>query len=111
MGIVVRRQKPLQLENVQVSGRYAQVDIARREGLVSLLSAPLVFGGQTIGTLTVYTGMPHSFSNEEVHILSALAELSAIALEKAGFATNPMMPNPMRRARLAASFNCGTAGT
>ena len=83
MGIVVRRQKPLQLENVQVSGRYAQVDIARREGLVSLLSAPLVFGGQTIGTLTVYTGMPHSFSNEEVHILSALAELSAIALEKA----------------------------
>ena len=83
MGIVVRRQKPLQLENVQVSGRYFQVDIARREGLVSLLSAPLVFGGQTIGTLNVYTGEPHSFSNEEIHILLALAELSAVALEKA----------------------------
>ena len=31
----------------------------------------------------VYTGEPHSFSNEEIRILSALAELSAIAIEKA----------------------------
>src|SRR5204862_1178247 len=37
----------------------------------------------TIGTLNVYTGQPYSFSNEEVRILSALAELSAIAIEKA----------------------------
>src|SRR5207248_7952447 len=33
--------------------------------------------------LNVYTGQPYSFSNEEVRILSALAELSAIAIEKA----------------------------
>jgi signal transduction histidine kinase len=57
--------------------------MARQEGLVSLLSAPLVFGGQPIGTLNVYTGEPRSFSNEEVHILTALTELSAIAIEKA----------------------------
>jgi signal transduction histidine kinase len=44
---------------------------------------PLLYGGQAIGTLSVYTGQPYSFSNEEVHILSALAELSAIAIEKA----------------------------
>jgi signal transduction histidine kinase len=31
----------------------------------------------------VYTGQPYSFSNEEIRILSALAELSAIAIEKA----------------------------
>jgi len=83
LGIVVRRKKPLQLENVQASALYQNVQVARREGLVSLLSAPLVFGGQTIGTLNVYTGEPRSFSNEEIHILTALAELSAIAIEKA----------------------------
>jgi signal transduction histidine kinase len=33
--------------------------------------------------LSVYTGQPYSFSNEEIRILSALAELSAIAIEKA----------------------------
>ncbi len=83
MGIVVRRKKPMQLENVQTSALYQNVDMARREGLVSLLSAPLLFGGQTIGTLNVYTGQPRSFSNEEVHVLTALTELSAIAMEKA----------------------------
>jgi signal transduction histidine kinase len=83
MGIVVRRKKPMQLENVQTSALYQNIDMARREGLVSLLSAPLIFSGQTIGTLNVYTGEPRSFSNEEVHILTALTELSAIAIEKA----------------------------
>lgn len=83
LGIVVRRQKPLQVENVQTSGRYQHVEIARREGLISLLSVPLVFHSQAIGTLSVYSGMPHSYSNEEIRILSALAEFSAIAIEKA----------------------------
>jgi signal transduction histidine kinase len=83
LGVVARRKKPLQVANVQVSTRYQNVEVARREGLVSLLSVPLLFAGQAIGTLSVYTGMPYSFSNEEIRILSALAELSAIAIEKA----------------------------
>jgi signal transduction histidine kinase len=83
LGIVVRRKKPLQVENVQTSSRYQHVDIARRGGLVSLLSVPLVFGGQALGALSVYSGAPHVFSNEEIRILSALADLSAIAIEKA----------------------------
>jgi signal transduction histidine kinase len=83
LGIVVRRKKPVQVENVQTSSRYQSIEVARREGLVSLLSVPLLFAGQAIGTLSVYTGELHSFSNEEIRILSALAELSAIAIEKA----------------------------
>lgn len=83
LGIVVRRQKPVQVANVQISGRYQRGEIARLEGLVSLLSVPLVFGKRAIGVLNVYTGEPHSFSNEEIRILTALAELSAIAIEKA----------------------------
>ncbi|MBI4661468.1 MAG: GAF domain-containing protein [Verrucomicrobia bacterium] len=83
VGIVVRRKRPIQVENVQTSSRYQNVDVARREGLVSLLSVPLVFSSQAIGALNVYTDTPHSFSNEEIRILSALADLSAIAIEKA----------------------------
>jgi signal transduction histidine kinase len=83
LGVVVRRKKALQVENVQTSSRYQNVEVARREGLVALLSVPLVFDGQAIGALSVYTGQPYSFSNEEIRILSALAELSAIAIEKA----------------------------
>jgi len=83
LGVVARRKKPMQVANVQTSGRYQNVEVARQEGLVSLLSVPLLFAGQSIGTLNVYTGRPYNFSNEEIKILSALAELSAIAIEKA----------------------------
>ena len=83
LGVVVRRKKPVQVPNVQLSNRYQNVELARREGLVSLLSVPLLFADQVIGTLSVYTGRPYNFSNEEIRILSALAELSAIAIEKA----------------------------
>ncbi len=83
LGVVVRRKKPMQLENVQTSNRYQNVEMARREGLISLLSVPLLFAGETIGTLNVYSGETYHFSNEEIRILSALAELSAIAIEKA----------------------------
>jgi signal transduction histidine kinase len=83
LGVVIRRKKPVQVANVQTSTRYQNVEVAQREGLVALLSVPLLFTGQAIGTLNIYTGQPYSFSNEEIRILSALAELSAIAIEKA----------------------------
>ena len=83
VGIVVRRLKPLQIENIQISGRYMNVGVARSEGLVSLLSVPLLFKGKAIGVLNIYTGEPYLFSDEEVRTLAAYAELSALALEKA----------------------------
>ena len=70
IGVVVRRKKALQVANVQSDTRYQNVELARREGLVSLLSVPLIFAGQSIGALSVYTARPYSFSNEEIRILS-----------------------------------------
>ncbi|MDR3458933.1 MAG: GAF domain-containing protein [Verrucomicrobiae bacterium] len=83
LGVVVRRKKSQQVANVQADSRYQNIELARRENLVSLLSVPLIFADQAIGTLNVYTARPYNFSNEEIKILSALAELSAIAIEKA----------------------------
>ncbi len=82
-GIVVRRGKPMQVENVQISGRYQNTSVARVEKLVSLLTVPLLYGERVTGTLNLYTGEPHTFSDEEVRVLSAYAELSALTLEKA----------------------------
>jgi signal transduction histidine kinase len=83
VGIVVRRHKPIQVENVQTSSRYQNGAVARREGLVALLSVPLIFAGQAIGALNIYTGTLYKFSDEEIRIVTALAELSALAIEKA----------------------------
>ena len=83
LGSVVRLKKPLQIENVQISNAYQQQNIARNEGLVALLSIPLVFGSNAIGTLNIYKGKSYVFSNEEINIAMALAEFSALAIEKA----------------------------
>jgi signal transduction histidine kinase len=83
IGVVVRRKKPLQAANVQADSRYQNIELARREGLVSLLSVPLIFSDQAIGALSIYTAKAYNFSNEEIKILCLLAELSAIAIEKA----------------------------
>lgn len=83
LGAVVRRKKPVQVDNVQTSAGYQNVEVARQEGLVSLLAVPLLFSGEAIGTLNIYTATPYKFSNEEIRILTAFAELSAIAIEKA----------------------------
>ncbi len=83
VGSVVRRRKPKQVDNVQSSALYQNVEVARTEGLVGLLSVPLLFRDEAIGALNVYTGHPYAFSNEEVRILSALAQLSAVAIQKA----------------------------
>jgi len=83
MGSVVRRRKPMQEGDLQNSAQYQHAEIARLEGFVSLLSVPLVYSETCLGTLNVYTAAPHVFSNEEVSTLAALAELSAVAMEKA----------------------------
>ena len=83
VGVVVRRRKPLQVANVHTSTRYQNLEVARHEGLVSLLSVPLVHAELCIGALNVYQGEPHRFSNDEIRVLSALADLSALAIEKA----------------------------
>ncbi len=86
VGVVIRRRKPLQIEDVRSSRLYQSTEVARREGLVSLLSVPLIQGEEARGALNVYTGQLHNFSNEEIQTLGALAELCAMALERARWA-------------------------
>ena len=68
LGAVVHRMKPLQIENIQTSNAYQQQNMAREEGLVALLSVPLVFGGSAIGTLNIYKADAYVFSNDEIRI-------------------------------------------
>jgi signal transduction histidine kinase len=83
IGSVIRRRKPIQELDVAKSGRYVQSMLAHHEGLASLLSVPLLFGGTATGVLNIYSRAPHVFSDEEVRIVATLAELSAVAIEKA----------------------------
>jgi len=56
---------------------------AMREGVVSILSVPLIVRNKVIGALRVYTGEPREFSQEEIDFLYRFAEQVAMAIENA----------------------------
>ena len=81
-GTVVRRGQSIQLADVRHSSLYQNTEVARSEGLVSMLSVPLMLGNDPIGVLSVYTGLSHSFSNDEILILKAFSNASATAIQR-----------------------------
>ena len=82
LGAVVQRRKPMAVVDVMKQEGYIQTDIARNEKLVSMLAAPLIFGEKALGVLVVYTQQRHRFSNDEIKLLTTLADLSSVAIEK-----------------------------
>ena len=82
LGSVVTRHKPVTVVDVGREKGYIQTDIARKERLVSMLAVPLIFAEKAVGVLAVYTQQRHRFSNDEIKLLTALADLSAVAIEK-----------------------------
>jgi signal transduction protein with GAF and PtsI domain len=54
-----------------------------KEGIMALLSLPLIVRGSAIGVLRVYTSTPYTFNESEIDFLSALACQGAIAIENA----------------------------
>lgn len=90
VGVVIKRQKPLTVLNVQEHEHYRHTEIARREGLLSLLSVPLTFEDKPLGVLSIYTRHLHRFSNEEIGILTAMSGLSSVMIARAGLTERAM---------------------
>jgi GAF domain-containing protein len=74
---------PVQIADVGSDPRFEYPQEAKREGLVSVLFVPLVAHGKPIGVLRAYTGHRHRFTNNEIEVLTALANLGALAIENA----------------------------
>lgn len=56
---------------------------AIKEGIVSMLSVPMMLGKEPIGLLRIYTSEPRIYSFEEMDFLRAVANLGAVALDRA----------------------------
>ena len=75
--------KPVAILDATSDPRIQYREQAKREGLVSMLSLPLMRRGEVIGIVRIYTSERRKFSAQEVDFFSALANLGAIALERA----------------------------
>lgn len=56
---------------------------AKKEGIASILSVPMMLREEIIGVIRVYTAEQRNFTTDEVYFVKAVANLGAIALENA----------------------------
>jgi GAF domain-containing protein len=82
-GKAILNKLPQAIPDVQADASYGYKEVAKAEGIVSLLCVPMLIRGQAIGTINSYSAVPRSYGEDDVKILSLIASQSAIAIENA----------------------------
>ncbi len=77
--------KPLAIADATSDPRIQYKEAAKKEGIASILSLPLIRHGDVIGIVRIYAAKSRRFSGQEIDFYSTLANLGAIALERAEF--------------------------
>ena len=80
-GKVVKEKKPYTILNVTKEPGYMFPDVAKKEGVVSMLSVPMMIKDRAIGVINSYTKSEHKFTKEEIDILQTVANQAAVAIE------------------------------
>jgi signal transduction protein with GAF and PtsI domain len=83
IGRVVHEGRPIIVPNVLTEKQYRYPELARKTGLVSLLSVPLFAREKVLGTINIYTREQRIFSDDEVDFVKVVAGQAATAIENA----------------------------
>ncbi|MBM4338505.1 MAG: GAF domain-containing protein [Deltaproteobacteria bacterium] len=84
VGHVALHNKPMAIANVLQDPLYKEKELAKREGLVSMLSVPMCIKEKVIGVINCYSSSPRTFSKSEEEMLSTVANQAAICIENSG---------------------------
>lgn len=60
---------------------------AKKEGIASILTVPILLKGKVIGVMRIYTGEPRHFTDDDIHFVGMAANMGAVALENAVLST------------------------
>jgi signal transduction protein with GAF and PtsI domain len=80
-GQVALTQEARSVLNVLDEPDYKEKELARNEGLVSMLSVPMVVKDRVVGVINCYTSEPHEFTETEKNVLTTVANAAAVAIE------------------------------
>jgi signal transduction protein with GAF and PtsI domain len=81
VGQVALTQKPKLVLNVLEDPHYKEKELAKKEGLVSMLSVPMVVKERVVGVINCYTSYSHEFTETEKNVLITVANEAAVAIE------------------------------
>lgn len=77
------RGEPVIIPDVSTDQRFGYPEEAKREGLHSMLCVALMSRDKSIGTIHLYTGEPHDFTEDEIRLVQSIANQAAAAIENA----------------------------
>ena len=80
-GKTILTKKPLQVKDVRRETSYQYRDLAIKQGLVSLLSVPMLYKDKALGLINIYRSTEHIFSNDEISFAQSVANQCAAAIE------------------------------
>jgi GAF domain-containing protein len=81
VGFVATHNQALVIKDVLKEPRFKEKEMAKKLGLVSMLSVPLrVKDGKVIGVLNCFTDRPHVFSDTEINLITAVANQAGVAI-------------------------------
>lgn len=83
MDAEVLQGKTIHLTDATSDGRFQYPESAKEEGLVSVLTTPLMVDGKAIGLLRVYSNYVRAFTQDECNFMEAVASVAALAIENA----------------------------
>jgi GAF domain-containing protein len=99
IGRVVSERKLVAVSDVAAEKLYRYPELARKSGLTSLLSVPLIAGPRVIGTLNIYTRERRIFSEDQIGFAKAVAGQIALALENARLMSETLEMKQLLEAR------------
>ncbi len=79
-------------------------EMKKAEGIVSILTVPIMVQNEVIGILSLYTATPRDFSQDEIDFLAALADQGGMAVQQARLIEG-IQKNSMLFLDLASSIN------
>jgi signal transduction protein with GAF and PtsI domain len=74
---------PIAIYDVADDPRIQYPEEARKEGIASILSVPIVIAGRIIGALRVYTAEPWEFTLDDVNFVQSMAAVTGMAIDMA----------------------------
>ncbi|MBI1388304.1 MAG: GAF domain-containing protein [bacterium] len=83
LGRAVKERRIVVLENVFEEDEYIHKDLARHEGVSSLMAAPIMFQENVLGVLNIYSSTPRRWQRSEQELLQTFANHTAIAITNA----------------------------
>jgi len=81
VGLVAKEKKAVTILDVMKSPEYKEKGLARKEGLSSMASVPMIVKKRVIGVINCYTTKKYKFTKSDISLLSTVANQAAVAIE------------------------------